>query len=88
MAAPEGAPYGIRVNCVCPGFIYTPMTRLGYGESAFEAWSKVCPLGRAGRPDEVARAMLFLASDEASFITGMALPVDGGRTIQIGRAHV
>jgi len=81
MAALEGAPHGIRVNCVCPGFIDTPMTRSGYGEEAFEAWSKVCPIGRAGRADEVARAMLFLASDEASFITGMALPVDGGRTI-------
>jgi 3-oxoacyl-[acyl-carrier protein] reductase len=81
MAALEGAPHGIRVNCVCPGFIDTPMTRQGYGGEAFDAWSKVCPLGRAGRPDEVARAMLFLASDEASFITGMTLPVDGGRTI-------
>jgi NAD(P)-dependent dehydrogenase (short-subunit alcohol dehydrogenase family) len=50
-------------------------------KAAFEGWAKVCPLGRAGRADEVARAMLFLASDEASFITGMALPVDGGRTI-------
>ncbi len=81
MAALEGAHHGIRVNCVCPGFIDTPMTRLGYVDDAFDAWKKVCPLGRAGRADEVARAMLFLASDEASFITGMALPVDGGRTI-------
>lgn len=85
MAALEGAPHGIRVNCVCPGFIDTPMTRLsGPKESVdaqFAGWAKLCPLGRAGRPDEIARAMLFLASDEASFITGMALPVDGGRTI-------
>ncbi|MBI4841507.1 MAG: SDR family oxidoreductase [candidate division NC10 bacterium] len=85
MAALEGAPHGIRVNCVCPGFIDTPMV-WGSGskeevEAQFAGWAKVCPLGRAGRPDEVARAMLFLASDEASFITGMALPVDGGRTI-------
>lgn len=81
MAALEGAPHGIRVNCVCPGLIDTPMPRVGYGEEAFSGWAKVCPLGRAGRPDEVARAILFLASDDASFITGMALPVDGGRTI-------
>ncbi len=81
MAALEGAPHGIRVNCVCPGFIDTPMTRGAYLEADFEGWRRVCPLGRPGRPDEVARAMLFLASDEASFITGVALPVDGGRTI-------
>jgi NAD(P)-dependent dehydrogenase (short-subunit alcohol dehydrogenase family) len=85
MAALEGAPFGIRVNCVCPGFIDTPMV-WGSGpredvEAQFAGWAKVCPLGRAGRPDEVARAILFLASGEASFITGMALPVDGGRTI-------
>jgi 3-oxoacyl-[acyl-carrier protein] reductase len=85
MAALEGAPHGIRVNCVCPGFIDTPMTRdsgpKDEVDAQFAGWAKVCPLGRAGRADEVARAMLFLASDEASFITGMALPVDGGRTI-------
>ena len=85
MAALEGAPYGIRVNCVCPGWIDTPMTR-GSGppekvDAQFAAWAEICPLGRAGRADEVARAILFLASDEASFITGVALPVDGGRTI-------
>ncbi len=81
MAALEGAPHGIRVNCVCPGFIDTPMTRGGYDAGAVESWSRVCPLGRAGTPEDVARAMLFLASDEAAFITGVALPVDGGRTI-------
>ena len=85
MAALEGAPHGIRVNCVCPGFIDTPMAR-GDGtpdevEAQLAGWAKVCPLGRAGRADEVARAMLFLASEEASFITGMSLSVDGGRTI-------
>jgi NAD(P)-dependent dehydrogenase (short-subunit alcohol dehydrogenase family) len=85
MAALEGAPHAIRVNCVCPGWIDTPMTR-GSGSpekvnAHFAAWAGICPLGRAGRADEVARAILFLASDEASFITGVALPVDGGRTI-------
>jgi NAD(P)-dependent dehydrogenase (short-subunit alcohol dehydrogenase family) len=81
MAALEGAPHGIRVNCVCPGFVDTPMTRGGYPADAFDAWRQVCPLGRPGTPEDVARAMLFLASDEAAFITGVALPVDGGRAI-------
>jgi NAD(P)-dependent dehydrogenase (short-subunit alcohol dehydrogenase family) len=82
MAAVEGAPHGIRVNCVCPGLIDTPMTRGGYdmGE-AIEGWVRVCPLRRPGTPEDVAKAMLFLASDDAAFITGVALPVDGGRTI-------
>jgi NAD(P)-dependent dehydrogenase (short-subunit alcohol dehydrogenase family) len=82
MAAVEGAPHGIRVNCVCPGFIDTPMTRGMYDmDTTIAAWKEVCPLGRPGTPDDVARAMLFLASDDAAFITGVALPVDGGRTI-------
>ena len=82
MAAVEGAPHGIRVNCVCPGFIDTPMTRGMYDmDVTIAAWKVVCPLGRPGTPDDVARAMLFLASDDAAFITGVALPVDGGRTI-------
>lgn len=81
MAALEGAPHGIRVNCVIPGFVDSPMTRTGYGDDAFEGWNRVCPLGRAGVPEDIAKAILFLASDEAAFITGVALPVDGGRTI-------
>jgi NAD(P)-dependent dehydrogenase (short-subunit alcohol dehydrogenase family) len=82
MAAVEGGRHGIRVNCVCPGFIDTPMTRGGYDiDAAIAAWREVCPLGRPGTPDDVARAMLFLASDDAAFVTGVALPVDGGRTI-------
>jgi NAD(P)-dependent dehydrogenase (short-subunit alcohol dehydrogenase family) len=82
MAAVEGAPHGIRVNCVCPGFIDTPMTRGMYDiDAAVAAWKEVCPLGRPGTADDVARAMLFLASDDAGFVTGVALPVDGGRTV-------
>jgi NAD(P)-dependent dehydrogenase (short-subunit alcohol dehydrogenase family) len=73
---------GIRVNCVCPGFIDTPMTRGMYDMGAtIAAWKDVCPLGRAGTPEDVAKAMLFLASEDAGFITGIALPVDGGRTV-------
>jgi NAD(P)-dependent dehydrogenase (short-subunit alcohol dehydrogenase family) len=82
MAAVEGARHGIRVNCVCPGFIDTPMTRGMYDmDATIAAWKEVCPLGRPGTPEDVARAMLFLASDDAAFVTGVALPVDGGRTV-------
>ncbi|MCS7277157.1 MAG: SDR family oxidoreductase [Dehalococcoidia bacterium] len=84
--AMEWATQGIRVNCVCPGVIRTPMveravTLLGGAADPEEAWrrlGRVHPIGRVGEPEEVARAVLFLASDEASFITGVALPVDGG----------
>jgi NAD(P)-dependent dehydrogenase (short-subunit alcohol dehydrogenase family) len=58
------------------------MTRGAYDvDAAIAAWKDVCPLGRPGTPEDVARAMLFLASDDAAFITGVALPVDGGRTV-------
>jgi NAD(P)-dependent dehydrogenase (short-subunit alcohol dehydrogenase family) len=70
--------YGIRINCVCPGFIDTPMNANVAAETV-AAIIKTHPLGRAGQPDEVAKAALFLASDEASFITGVALLVDGGQ---------
>jgi NAD(P)-dependent dehydrogenase (short-subunit alcohol dehydrogenase family) len=75
--------HGIRVNCLCPGFIRTPMTEalsspeLGaFGEAIREAHM----LGRMGEPAEVAAAAAFLASDDASFVTGHALVVDGGFT--------
>jgi NAD(P)-dependent dehydrogenase (short-subunit alcohol dehydrogenase family) len=76
---------GIRVNCVCPGSIDTPMLRgaLAASGNFDENWRKtelVIPLGRIGRPEDIAYATLFLASDEAAYITGAVLPVDGGRT--------
>ena len=71
----------VRVNCVCPGVIETPMTAPLRAEPAWaESVLKRYPLGRFGRPEEIAAAILFLASDEAGFITGAALPVDGGYT--------
>jgi NAD(P)-dependent dehydrogenase (short-subunit alcohol dehydrogenase family) len=74
---------GIRVNCVCPGDTLTPMLpddaqRRGLTWETYLADAAARPLGRIGQPEEVARAVLFLASDDASFITGAALPVDGG----------
>ena len=86
-AAIENAPFGIRVNCVCPGAIDTRATELLAGARADllrAAHSAAHPLGRLGQPDEVARAVLFLASDEASFITGTSIVVDGGLTAKTG----
>lgn len=72
--------YGIRVNAVCPGFIRTPLTE-SVADAAFFAHyaSDLIPLGRVGNPDEVAAAYAFLASDEASFIHGACLVIDGGQ---------
>ena len=75
--------HGIRINALCPGFIYTHMTRtLTADPDWLRQMEAMEPLGRLGQPEEVARAALFLASDDASFITGVALPVDGGYTAQ------
>jgi len=75
--------HGIRVNCICPGDTVTPMERKdaehrGMTWEDYVAGASDRPLGRMGDPDEVASAALFLASDESSFITGAAIPVDGG----------
>lgn len=69
----------IRVNAVAPGYIETPLTEV-LTEEQKNAQIKLHPIGRAGKPEEVAKAVCFLASDDASFITGSILPVDGGYT--------
>jgi NAD(P)-dependent dehydrogenase (short-subunit alcohol dehydrogenase family) len=76
------APLGVRVNAVCPGTIDTPMVArmTAGGELDPEASVASIPLGRLGRPEELAAAVLWLCSDAASYVTGVALPVDGGFT--------
>jgi NAD(P)-dependent dehydrogenase (short-subunit alcohol dehydrogenase family) len=81
----DHAAQGIRVNCVCPGSVDTPMLEgemagLGGREAVVSSFAARHPLNRIATPDEVARAVLFLACDDSSFITGAALPVDGGRS--------
>jgi meso-butanediol dehydrogenase / (S,S)-butanediol dehydrogenase / diacetyl reductase len=86
-AAIENARHGIRINCVCPGTIDTRAPLLLGGEHADEirrAQAAVTPLGRMGRAEEIAATILFLASDEASFVTGAALVADGGLIAHTG----
>lgn len=74
---------GVRVNALCPGFAYTALTKtLTEDPEALAKLEKLHPMGRLGEASEIAQAALFLASDEASFITGVTLPVDGGYTAQ------
>jgi 3-oxoacyl-[acyl-carrier protein] reductase len=80
----ELAPHRIRVNALCPGWILTPLNAAiseGVGSDAFVARyvEEKIPLGRTGRPEDVAAAYAFLASDDAAFVTGTELVVDGGQ---------
>ncbi|MBZ2186114.1 MAG: SDR family oxidoreductase [Bryobacter sp.] len=79
-AANELGPYGVRVNAVCPGLIETPLTREAFDRpEVIQPYFAALPLGRGGQPEEVARAIAFLASDWASYVTGATLFVDGGQ---------
>jgi enoyl-[acyl-carrier-protein] reductase (NADH) len=88
----QNAPYGIRANCILPGLMDTPMavdtraraSNRSRAEVAAERDAKVPLRGRMGTAWDVANAALFLASDEANFITGVALPVDGGALVRFG----
>ena len=83
--AVEFAPFGIRVNSISPGAINTPMNAkivAEQGSHLLEIWQHMHPLGRVGEPSEVADAAVFLASDQAAFVTGIDLRVDGGVILQ------
>jgi NAD(P)-dependent dehydrogenase (short-subunit alcohol dehydrogenase family) len=77
------AKQGIRVNVICPGPTDTPMLRKALTSDELEAFAKTFPMHRLGRPEEIAAAALFLASEDASFVTGAILHVDGGQTAEV-----
>jgi meso-butanediol dehydrogenase / (S,S)-butanediol dehydrogenase / diacetyl reductase len=84
----ECGPYAIRVNAVCPGLVDTPMASAAIADAADrEHWFGAIPLGRAARPEDIAAVIAFLASDDAAYMTGVNLPVDGGLTAHTGQPN-
>ncbi|UFN48001.1 SDR family oxidoreductase [Roseomonas sp. OT10] len=84
----EYGPRGLRCNALSPGLVLTERTREGLSESDLRTTLEAYPVGRAGEPEDVAYAALFLASDEAGFVNGVDLPVDGGLTVLAASAIV
>src|ERR671932_2105060 len=70
----------VRVNCVCPGYVLTPMQEAEYTPEMLRDTDLKLPIGRHARPEEVAALFAFLASDEGAYLTGAAIPIDGGET--------
>jgi len=83
VTAREAGPYGINVNCVAPGLIVTPFIQKSMGEEGVEKFieerKKASVLGRVGRPEDIANLVLFLASDDSSYMSGQIIRMDGGR---------
>ena len=79
--AGEWAERGVRVNCVAPTYVDTPMSRGGFDQPMFKTWMEMTPMNRVARADEIAATILFLASDAASAMTGTVMLVDCGYTI-------
>ena len=79
----DHAKQGVRVNALVPGATDTPMIRNALSPEALEQLAASHPVGRLGRPEELAKAVLFLASDDASFVTGITMYVDGGQTAKV-----
>jgi NAD(P)-dependent dehydrogenase (short-subunit alcohol dehydrogenase family) len=86
-AAMEFAAHGIRINAVFPGIIDTPMMEAAVtNERVAAGFAAAIPMGRIGTPQEVAKGILFLASDDASYLTGVELVIDGGASVRTSLA--